>query len=129
MVAMTKRNLKLYFSNKMIVFFSLLGALIAFGLYIVFLQKNMQDSWSGSPHLEEILDNWVIGSTLAITSITTIWTGIVRLVHDRENQKLEDFLLTDTSRFKLYLGYLMSASVIGFIMQAFMFVVMELYFY
>lgn len=39
MVAMTKRNLKLYFSNKMSVFFSLLGALIAFGLYIIFLQK------------------------------------------------------------------------------------------
>lgn len=104
MVAMTKRNLKLYFSNKMSVFFSLLGALIAFGLYIIFLQKNMQDSWSGTPHLEEILDNWVIGGTLAITSITTTWTGIVRLVHDRENHKLEDFLLTDTSRFKVYLG-------------------------
>ncbi len=39
MVAMTKRNLKLYFSNKMSVFFSMLGALIAFGLYIIFLQK------------------------------------------------------------------------------------------
>ena len=129
MVAMTKRNLKLYFSNKMSVFFSLLGALIAFGLYIIFLQKNMQDSWSGTPHLEEILDNWVIGGTLAITSITTTWTGVVRLVHDRENQMLEDFLLTDTSCFKVYLGYLMSASVIGFTMQAFMFVVMKLYFH
>lgn len=103
--------------------------LITFGLYIIFLQKNRQDSWSGTPHLEEILDNWVIGSTLAITSITTTWTGIVCLVHDRENQKLEGFLLTDTSYFKLYLGYLMSASVIGFIIQAFMFIVMKLYFY
>lgn len=96
----------------------MLGALIAFGLYIIFLQKNMQDSWSGTSHLEEVLDNWVIGGTLAITSITTTWTGIVRLVHDRENHKLEDFLLTDMSRFKVYLGYLMSASIIGFTMQA-----------
>lgn len=96
---------------------------------LLFLQKNMQDSWSGTPHLEEVLDNWVIGGTLAITSITTTWTGIVRLVHDRENHKLEDFLLTDTSRFKVYLGYLMSASIIGFTMQAFMFVVMKLYFH
>ena len=69
----------------------MLGALIAFGLYIIFLQKNMQDSWSGTPHLEEVLDNWVIGGTLAITSITTTWTGIVRLVHDRENHKLEEW--------------------------------------
>lgn len=43
MWAMTKRNLKLYFSNKASVFFSLLGALIAFILYVIFLQKNMQN--------------------------------------------------------------------------------------
>ena len=42
MWAMTKRNLKLYFSNKASVFFSLLGALIAFILYVIFLQKKTE---------------------------------------------------------------------------------------
>lgn len=91
MWAMTKRNLKLYFSNKASVFFSLLGALIAFILYVVFLQKNMQDSFTGTPNLEELLDNWVLGGTLAVTSITTTWTGISRLVQDKVSHKLEDF--------------------------------------
>ncbi|SDQ37179.1 ABC transporter permease [Streptococcus equinus] len=129
MWAMTKRNLKLYFSNKASVFFSLLGALIAFILYVVFLQKNMQDSFTGTPNLEELLDNWVLGGTLAVTSITTTWTGISRLVQDKVSHKLEDFLLTDISRLKLYLGYLISSSVIGFIMQLVMLVTMKLYFY
>ena len=39
MWAMTKRNLQLYFSNKASVFFSLLGALIAFILYVIFAEK------------------------------------------------------------------------------------------
>ena len=129
MWAMTKRNLKLYFSNKASVFFSLLGALIAFILYVIFLQKNMQDSFAGTPNLEELLDNWVLGGTLAVTSITTTWTGVTRLVQDKVSHKLEDFLLTDISRLKLYLGYLISSSVIGFIMQLIMLAIMKLYFY
>ena len=47
MFTMAKRNLRLYFHNKATVFFSLMGAWIAFGLYLIFLQKNMQDAWSG----------------------------------------------------------------------------------
>lgn len=129
MWAMTKRNLKLYFSNKASVFFSLLGALIAFILYVIFLQKNMQDSFAGTPNLEELLDNWVLGGTLAVTSITTTWTGVTRLVEDSVSHKLEDFLLTDISRLKIYLGYLISSSVIGFIMQLVMLAIMKLYFY
>lgn len=129
MWAMTKRNLKLYFSNKASVFFSLLGALIAFILYVIFLQKNMQDSFAGTPNLEELLDNWVLGGTLAVTSITTTWTGVTRLVQDKVSHKLEDFLLTDISRLKLYLGYLISSSVIGFTMQLIMLAIMKLYFY
>ena len=40
MVALTKRNLKLYFSNKMSVFFSMLGALIAL-VYTLFSCKKI----------------------------------------------------------------------------------------
>ncbi len=79
--------------------------------------------------MEELLDNWVLGGTLAVTSITTTWTGVTRLVRDKVSHKLEDFLLTDISRLKLYLGYLISSSVIGFIMQLIMLAIMKLYFY
>ncbi|MGT2929228.1 ABC transporter permease [Streptococcus dentasini] len=128
MLAIIKRNLALYFSNKASVFFSLMGAWIAFALYIIFLQKNMLDAWSSLDHPEKFLDKWVMGGILAVTSITTTWSSAVRLVRDKESQKFNDFLLTETSAFKLNLGYLISTSLIGSIMQLVMYGVMSLYF-
>ncbi len=40
MITLTRRNLLLYFRNRPGVFFSLLGAMISFLLYIVFLKKS-----------------------------------------------------------------------------------------
>lgn len=45
MIATIERHLSLYFKQKASIFFSLLGALIAFFLYIIFLQKNLVLSW------------------------------------------------------------------------------------
>lgn len=128
MITMAKRNLRLYFHNKVTVFFSLMGAWIAFGLYLIFLQKNMQDAWSGTSHPEKMLDQWIMGGTLAVASVTTVWTGITRLVRDWESHKLDDFLLTDTSFFQLNLGYVISSTVIGVIMQVLVYLLMAVYF-
>ncbi|WP_165211886.1 ABC transporter permease [Streptococcus tangpeifui] len=128
MITMAKRNLRLYFHNKVTVFFSLMGAWIAFGLYLIFLQKNMQDAWSGTSHPEKMLDQWIMGGTLAVASVTTVWTGITRLVRDWESHKLDDFLLTDTTFFQLNLGYVISSTVIGVIMQVLVYLLMAVYF-
>lgn len=62
MKATIERHLKLYFSSKVGVFFSLLGALLAFVLYILFLQNNLVISWKDSmPKPEKILDLWIMG--------------------------------------------------------------------
>ncbi|AXQ79391.1 ABC transporter permease [Streptococcus chenjunshii] len=129
MIVTVKRNLALYFSSKSSVFFSLMGAWIAFALYLIFLQKNMLDNWKTLPDAELVLDKWVMAGTLAVTSITTTWTGIVRMIRDKESQRFADFLLTDTSAFKLNLGYFISAALIGMLMQIMMFTIMVLYFY
>ena len=50
MLALLKRNFLLYFRNRSGVFFSLLGALISFILYIIFLQKNLTDAWAQLPN-------------------------------------------------------------------------------
>ncbi|WP_422802878.1 ABC transporter permease [Streptococcus sp. FT1-106] len=129
MLTTVKRNLQLYFSNEASVFFSLMGAWIAFVLYIIFLQKNMLDAWSSLSHPEKFLDRWVMGGILAVTGITTTWSGTERLVRDKESQKFSDFLLTDTTNFQLNVGYLISAGVIGSVMQVVMYTIMSLYFY
>lgn len=129
MIASIKRQLSLYFSNKASVFFSLMGAWIAFALYIVFLQKNMLDAWSSVQHPAVILDQWVMSGTLAVTGVTTTWTGISRLIRDKENQKFDDFLLTGMSPLRLHVTYLISASLIGVAMQLIMYGIMAGYFY
>ena len=57
MLALLKRNFILYFRNRSGVFFSLLGALISFLLYIIFLQKNLTDAWSQLPDNTNLLNN------------------------------------------------------------------------
>ena len=129
MIASFKRQIALYFSNKASVFFSLMGAWIAFALYIIFLQKNMLEAWSTVPNPELVLDKWVMGGTLAVTGVTTTWTGVSRLIKDKENHQFDDFLLTGISPFSLHVGYFISASMIGFIMQIIMYGIMSTYFY
>lgn len=129
MIASIKRQIALYFNNKASVFFSLMGAWIAFALYIIFLQKNMVEAWSTVPNPEVMLDQWVMGGVLAVTGVTTTWTGLSRLIKDKENHQFDDFLLTGVSPFSLHVGYLISASLIGLIMQMIMYSLMSAYFY
>lgn len=128
MLALLKRNFTLYFRNRSGVFFSLLGALISFLLYIIFLQKNLTDAWSQLPDKTSLLNNWLMGGTLAVTGITTSFTALTQMVQDREHQVDQDLFLTDLGSWGLQASYLISSIVVSFVMQLFMFVVMSLYF-
>ncbi len=110
MLAFIKRNLLLFFRNRAGVFFSVLGALIAFVLYLVFLKKNMTGLWPIS-HPEKLLDPWLIGGTLTITAVTTTQDGLARMIVDRENGNLSDYLLTEASYLRIQFGYLASAVI------------------
>ena len=128
MLALLKRNFILYFRNRSGVFFSLLGAFISFLLYIIFLQKNLTDSWSQLPNSTNLLNNWLMGGTLAVTGMTTSFTALKQMVQDRENQVDQDLFLTDLGNWGLQASYLISSIIISFVMQVFMFAVMSLYF-
>lgn len=128
MLALLNRNFILYFRNRSGVFFSLLGALISFLLYIIFLQKNLTDAWTQLPDNTKLLNNWLMGGTLAVTGITTSFTALTQMVQDRENQVDQDLFLTDLGSWGLQVSYLISSIIISFVMQVFMFAVMSLYF-
>ena len=128
MLALLKRNFILYFRNRSGVFFSLLVALISFLLYIIFLQKNLTDAWPQLPDNTKLLNNWLMGGTLAVTGITTSFTALTQMVQDRENQVDQDLFLTDLGSWGLQVSYLISSIIISFVMQVFMFAVMSLYF-
>jgi len=120
MLALIKRNLLLYFRNRSGVLLSLMSAGISFILYLVFLKQGMHQNWSSLPRTNQLLDSWLIGGTLALTGISTTLAGLNQLVSDRERQVQMDLLLTDSGSLQLQLSYLISATVIGILMQGLM---------
>ncbi|WP_235995248.1 hypothetical protein [Secundilactobacillus yichangensis] len=92
MIALIQRDLLLYFRNHSRVLFSLMGAMITFVLYLVFLKNTIQAGWKSYPGSDILLDQWLIGGTLAITGITTTLAGLIQVVSDRESQVREDLL-------------------------------------
>ena len=128
MLALLKRNFLLYFRNLSGVFFSLLGALISFILYIIFLQKNLTDAWAQLPNSGPLLNNWLMSGTLAVTGITTSLAALTQLVKDREHQVDQDLYLSDQGKWRLAFSYQTSAIIISFSMQILMYVLMCGYF-
>ncbi|QLQ48962.1 ABC transporter permease [Lactiplantibacillus plantarum] len=128
MLALIKRNYLLYFRNRSGVLLSLLSAAISFILYLVFLKQGMHRDWAQLPQANQLLDNWLISGTLALTGITTTLAGLNQLVWDRERQIQTDLLLTDAGPLQLQVSYLVSATIVGIVMQLLMFFVMWGYF-
>lgn len=116
MVSLIQRNLTLFFGRKGNVLFSLLGALIAFVLYLVFLKHNLTASFPAR-YGTTWLDPWIIGGTLTITAITTTLNALGQQITDRENGLLADLAMTRLSTWQLQLSYGFSAMVIGWLMQ------------
>ncbi|MCK8474981.1 ABC transporter permease [Lactiplantibacillus plantarum] len=128
MLALIKRNYLLYFRNRSGVLLSLLSAAISFILYLVFLKQGMHRDWAQLPQANQLLDNWLISGTLALTGITTTLAGLNQLVWDRERQIQTDLLLTDAGPLQLQVSYLVSAIIVGIVMQLLMFFGMWGYF-
>lgn len=124
MIALIKRNSLLYFRNRSGVLFSLLSAGISFVLYLVFLKHGMKTDWSQLPQTNQLLDSWLIGGTLTLTGISATLAGLNQLVKDRESQVRTDLLMTDTSAVRLQISYLISAAMVGLVMQIIMLAIM-----
>ena len=129
MTGLVKRNLWLYFEDRSGVFFSLLGALIAFVLYIIFLKHNMATSWDNVPYKNELLDKWLIGGTLATTAITTTGNAVSTAVTDRENGRLTDLMMTDVHSETIQAAYAVNGIIVGTIMQIVMLISLSVYFW
>ncbi|MGT2771904.1 ABC transporter permease [Streptococcus marimammalium] len=112
-----KRHISLYFSNKARVFFSMLGALIGYGLYLLFLRDNLLEAFSALADSDKLLDLWMMGGVLATAAISTTLSAVSCFVYDRERQVFADLLLTEIGLFGLQLSYFFSATMIGIVMQ------------
>lgn len=118
-LALTRRNLLLYLRDPVGVFFSMLGALMVFMLYSLFLGNLQVQSISvnapgvDSAVVKRFVDLWMFGGIVAITAMTTPLGALSSFVEDGVTKRFQDFLVSPIKRRELALGYLLSSFVIG----------------
>src|SRR5690625_4369274 len=116
MWAFTKRNILLYFRDKVAVFFSLFAVLILIALYVLFLGDLTAEAIPEFPSKNALLISWFIAGILAVTSMTTTLGAFGILVEDRANRRSLDFYAAPIPRAKLVSGYIFCAIFVGILM-------------
>jgi multidrug/hemolysin transport system permease protein len=132
-LAIVGRNLRIFFRDRLNVFFSLLGAVILFGLYTLFLGNlqttDLADSLPGAT-AEEVhayVDSWMFAGIVLITTVTTGLGGLAVIVDDDQSGRFRDFLVAPLRRGQLVLGYLLSAVVVAVILSLVVLAISVLY--
>lgn len=123
------RNLKLYYRDRMSVFFSMLSVLITIGLYAFFLADNLLESGSlaNLEANEVFLNTWILGGILSTVSVTTTLASFSTMVNDRVVGIMKDFYSSPIKRAKLVLSYIIAACIIGVVMSIFTLIIGEFY--
>lgn len=125
LVSLINRNLKLYFSDRKRIIFSLMGALISVVLYVVFLKNNIQKSWTNIDGGIKLLDYWLIGGTVAITAITTTGDALHQRIYDIESKRTDDLMMTNANKSMIDISYVLSATLIGLMMQLIVYIILS----
>lgn len=121
------RNLKLFFRDRSAVFFSLLAVFIIIGLYILFLGDMLSSGLVDIPGSRFLMDSWIMGGLLSVTSITTTLGAFGIMVDDRYKKIIKDFYCSPVKRSRLIGGYLISTFIIGVIISMIAFILCEAY--
>lgn len=116
---LTERNLKLFFKDKMQVFFSLLAPLIVLFLYVAFLGDVQMDSLRSSiPEglvdeklLKGVINGWMLSGILAVTCITVAVSVSSVTVSDNEAGITADFDASPVSQSVIRFAYMAASYV------------------
>lgn len=132
-LGITSRNLRLFFRDPLNVFFSLLGALIVFMLYTLFLGNLQVSSITGAfpdadaAKVRAFVDAWMFAGIVALSTMTTPLGALSAFVEDAASGRFRDFLVSPLKRGQLVLGYLLSAFTIGVVLTLIVLVVALVY--
>lgn len=113
-LAITKRNIKMFFKDKGMFFTSLITPIILLVLYVTFLANVYRDSFNSSmPDGFQISDKLVNGtvgaelfsSLLAVCCVTIAFCSNLLMVQDKVNGVRKDFLISPIKRSTLAVSY------------------------
>lgn len=125
-LSLTTRNLKLFFRNKSLVFFSFLSVIIILGLYVLFLAEiqvqNIEAEIGSVKGIDALIFAWMLPGVIAVASLTLSLGNVAQLVDDEEDKTLLDFLVSPLKRSQLILSYLLSSIFISTLILILMFI-------
>lgn len=135
LLALSKRNIKVYTRDKASVFFSFLSVLIVFFLYILFIGKNLKDGMQSSVAefnissniISMFADAWMICGVIGIACVTVANGSLYTVVSDTFTGIKYDFYVAPVKRLTIVLSYFISAVVVTFTINAILFI--AFYFY
>lgn len=127
MISFGIRNLKVFFKDRLAVFFSLLAVFIIIGLYALFLGDVWTSSFEGYVNPRYMMDSWISAGLLSVTSITTTMGAFGILIEDKSKKINKDFIASPVKSSSIIGGYFISAVIIGIIMCLITLVLSELY--
>lgn len=125
MFTLIKRNSKLFFRDRMTVFFSLLSSLILIGLYFVFLEGTLSSEATEYMDTDLLMFNWLIAGILAINSISTTLTVFGTKIKDDEKDITKDFHSTPKTKSEIAGGYIGAAFFVSMLISVFALLISE----
>jgi len=120
---LSRRHLRLFWRDRLTVFFSLLGPLALFVLFTIFLRKQtanlIQKGVPGSSDADAygMCDAWVFASVVALASFTASLGMLNGFVDDRVTSRFSDYLVAPVNRAELAISYVISTVVVSFVIS------------
>jgi len=127
MFCLMARNLKVFFRDRMAVFFSFLSVIITIGMYVLFLGNMMERNVGPVAGARFVADSWIMAGLLAMVSITSTMGAYGIMVEDRTKKILRDFRAAPLPRTALVGGYVFAALMIGLALSLTTFVLGQIY--
>ncbi len=124
LLALTRRNSKLFFKDKGMFFSALISPLILLVLYVTFLLNVFRESFAanlpeGMPNLDSLIDGTVgaqlMSSLLAVSCVTVSFCSNMLMVQDKANGARSDLLISPLKRSTLALGYYLATTLASLI--------------
>lgn len=127
MIRFMFRNLKIYYKDKATVFYSLIGTLMIFALYILFLGDLWANMYSNVTNSGQLVDSWVMAGILSVVSVTSTSGALGIMVNDKSSKIYKDFYSSPVKKTQITGGYVLAAAIIGLIMSFIMLFLAEVY--
>lgn len=121
---LVKRNIKLYFKDKVTFYMSLITPLILLVLFVTFLKDvYIQTLTKGLPEgitlsnslLNGFAGGWLMSSIMGVICITIAFCSNIIMVNDKINGNIKDLYITPTSKQLINLSYFIANFISTFI--------------